>query len=256
MPHSAAEVALAPQSIKALHTAVGAQVLLSGSDGSHSFTVTGSALVPNGYHNNYADGGWITDTGYADLFASFKFHTVYVALTPSAQAADAAATLPAALGARDPRLGDYQLQAPEELAAVTGLRAVRILPILLGGFLALLAIGAVGHALATAVRRRSHDLAVLRTLGMTKRQCRWVVVVQGSVLALIGLLFGVPLGLAVGRTIWRALADHTPFLYVTPVAAWVLILIGPGALLAANLLAAWPGHRAARLRIAQVLRTE
>ena len=35
-----------------------------------------------------------------------------------------------------------------------------------------------------------------------------------------------------------------------------LVLIGPLALLAANLLAVWPGQRAARLRSAQVLRAE
>jgi len=34
------------------------------------------------------------------------------------------------------------------------------------------------------------------------------------------------------------------------------VLIAPLTLLAANLLAAWPGQRAARLRSAQVLRTE
>jgi hypothetical protein len=35
----------------------------------------------------------------------------------------------------------------------------------LSAFLALLAIGAVGHALSIAVRRRRHELAVLRALG-------------------------------------------------------------------------------------------
>jgi hypothetical protein len=39
-------------------------------------------------------------------------------------------------------------------------------------------------------------------------------------------------------------------------AVWALLLVGPAALLIANLLAAWPGHRAARLRIAHILRTE
>ncbi|MDT4985375.1 MAG: putative transport system permease protein, partial [Pseudonocardiales bacterium] len=135
-------------------------------------------------------------------------------------------------------------------------RQVRVLPIVLGLFLALLAVGAVGHALATAVRRRSHDIAVLRALGMTQSQCRWVVVTQASVLAVIGLLFGVPLGLAIGRTVWRVVADYTPVQYVPPMAVWALLLVGPAALLIANLLAAWPGHRAARLRIAHILRTE
>ena len=133
---------------------------------------------------------------------------------------------------------------------------VRVLPIVLGGFLAVLAIGAVGHALATAVRRRQHDLAVLRALGMTQWQCRWVTVTQATLLALIGLVFGVPLGIAIGRTLWRAVANYTPIQYVPPAALWALALIGPAALLLANLLAAWPGHRAARLRIAHILRAE
>ena len=91
---------------------------------------------------------------------------------------------------------------------------------------------------------------------MTRWQCRWVVITQATVLAVIGLLFGVPLGLAVGRSVWRAVADYTPIQYVPPLAIWALLLVGPAALLVANLLAAWPGHRAARLRVAQILRTE
>jgi ABC-type antimicrobial peptide transport system permease subunit len=82
------------------------------------------------------------------------------------------------------------------------------------------------------------------------------VVTQATLLALIGLLFGVPLGLAAGRVVWRTVADYTPLQYVAPVAAWAMLLIGPAALLLANLLAAWPGRRAARLRISHILRTE
>jgi ABC-type lipoprotein release transport system permease subunit len=123
-------------------------------------------------------------------------------------------------------------------------------------FLALLATGAVGHALATAARRRAHDIAVLRALGMTQRQCRCVVATQASILAVIGLLFGVPLGLAVGRTVWRAVADYTPLQYVAPTSVWALVLVAPAALLIANVLAALPGRRAARLRISHVLRAE
>jgi ABC-type antimicrobial peptide transport system permease subunit len=57
---------------------------------------------------------------------------------------------------------------------------VRVLPVLLGGFLGLLAVGAVGHALAMAVRQRRHDMAVLRALGMTRWQVRGVVITQLS----------------------------------------------------------------------------
>jgi len=126
----------------------------------------------------------------------------------------------------------------------------------LSGFLALLAFGAVGHALAVAGRRRRNELAVLRVLGMTRRQSRMVVTTQATVLALIGLAFGVPLGIALGRTLWRAVADGTPLAYHPPFAAWALLLVGPLALMAVNLLAAWPGQRAARLRTGHVLRAE
>ena len=78
-----------------------------------------------------------------------------------------------------------------------------MLPLALGAFLALLAIGAVGHALSIAVRRRRHELAVLRALGLTRRQSRLVIATQASLLAVIGLAFGIPLGVALGRTLWR-----------------------------------------------------
>ena len=83
-----------------------------------------------------------------------------------------------------------------------------------------------------------------------------LVLTQASLLAAVGLLFGVPLGLALGRTLWRVVADFTPLEYVPPLAFWALVLVAPLALLLANLLAAWLGQRAARLRIGHVLRTE
>ena len=102
-----------------------------------------------------------------------------------------------------------------------------MLPLALGAFLALLAVGAVGHALATAVHRRRGELAVLRALGMTRLQSRLVVVTQASVLAAVGLAFGVPLGFALGRFIWRLVAQSTPLAYHPPLAVWALVLIAP-----------------------------
>jgi hypothetical protein len=66
----------------------------------------------------------------------------------------------------------------------------------------------------------------------------------------------VPLGFALGRTLWRSVAESTPMDYVPPVAVWALVLIGPVALMLAGVLAVWPSHRAASLRVAHVLRTE
>jgi hypothetical protein len=256
MPRSSGEVLLAPQSMRTLHVRVGDRVALSGSKRAATFTVTGAGLVPAGSHNTYDDGGWVTDAGYDTLFDGFKFHLVYVELRQGARTAHAAASLSATIGKSDPALADFSLEPPEQLTAVATLREVRALPVVLGVFLALLAMGAVGHGLATAVRRRAHELAVLRALGMTRWQCRGVVITQASLLAVIGVVLGVPLGLATGRTVWKAVAEHTPLQYVSPTTGWVVLLIGPAALLVANVLAAIPGQRAARMRVSQVLRTE
>ena len=148
----------------------------------------------------------------------------------------------------------FAVAPPAEAQLVV--KDVAALPLALGAFLVLLAVGAVGHALATAVTRRRGELAILRALGTTRLQSRLVVVTQASVLAAVGLLVGVPVGVAVGRFVWRLVAVDTPLAYHPPLALWALVLIGPLALLAANLLAAWPGQRAARLRSAQILRAE
>ena len=142
------------------------------------------------------------------------------------------------------------------LPQVQVIRDVAALPLALSAFLAVLAVGAVGHALSIAVRRRGHELAVLRALGLTRWQSRLAIGTQATLLAVIGLAFGIPLGIALGRILWRAAANILPLAYQPPVALLALLLIGPLALVAAYLLAAWPARRAARPRTAQFLRTE
>lgn len=258
MPGRPDEVVLAPASAAALGVGVGDAVPVTGRGGTATgtLTVTGTGFVPMGPHNNYDEGGFVTPEGYDRLVEGFKFHLALVALRPGVDPAAVrerlAAAGAAAVGSPDP----LPLEPVEPLVEAAQLRSVEVLPLVLGGFLALLAVGAVGHALATAVRRRRHDVAVLRALGMTRRQCRAVVVTQATVLAAVGLVFGLPLGLALGRVLWRLVADLTPLQYAAPVVLLAVLLAVPVALLVANALAAWPGRRAARLRIGHVLRAE
>jgi predicted lysophospholipase L1 biosynthesis ABC-type transport system permease subunit len=252
---SANEVVLAPRSASALHVRRDDTVRLTGNTGPPvALVVSGIGFVPEGPHNTYADGGWVTAAGYNRLFTGFDYHEVLVTLRPGLDPSATADKLVKDVTTALPEAQGFAFDSPIEPTQVAEIRQVRILPIVLGFFLALLAIGAVGHALATAVRRRRQDLAVLRALGMTRQQCR--LVTQATVLAVVGLIVGVPLGLALGRSVWRVVADYTPLQYAAPLALWTLVLIAPAALLLSNLLAAWPGHRAARLRIANVLRSE
>jgi hypothetical protein len=259
MPATAREVALAPTTADRLHAQIGSTIALTGTSGTRPVTVSGIGFVPEGSHNTYDTGAWITPAGYDQLFRgahfAFKFHITEVALRPGADVHAVARRLDG-IARGIPGGQEVSFAPPAPPGEVQVIRDVAVLPLALGGFLVLLAAGAVGHALATAVRRRRHELAVLRALGMTRRQARLVLVTQASLLALVGLAFGVPLGLALGRAAWRMVADSTPLAYHPPLAIWALALICPLALLAANLLAAWPGQRAAQLRSAQVLRTE
>lgn len=257
VPEAPHEVTLAPGSAAAMGVTVGDTVSMTGTASVRELTVTGLAFVPEAPHNDYVTGGWVTAAGFDELFdpvseisPAFKFRILYLALQPGAEPGSVAARLEAAAGVQGLL---YHAEPPSPLAE---LQQVRRMPLFLAAFLALLALGAVGHALATSVRRRRHDVAVLRAVGMTRRQVRWVVVTQATVLAVVGLVVGVPLGVAVGRTVWRYVADTTPLFYVPPLAAAAVLLVVPVAVAAANLLAAWPGHRAASQRVGYLLRAE
>ncbi len=195
--------------------------------------VTGIGFVPPGPHNGYADGAWLTPAGYNRIFDGahygFKFHAATVSLRPGADVQAVARRLDA-VAAAIPGGKAFTFTPPDPMAEVQEIKDLELLPVALSAFLALLAVSAVGHALSIAVRRRRHDLAVLRALGITRRQARLVVTTQASLLALIGLIFGVPLGIALGRVIWRTVAGFTPLAYHPPVALLALLLIGPAAL--------------------------
>lgn len=259
LPAKPNEVTIATESAKDIGASVGDRIELSGSRSSGTFVVSGIAFVLEGSHNSYDAGAWVLPRTYDELISGYKFRTAEVSLRDGADAdavaARAGAAIAKALGQPPEAAADIVTRRtpPSRLGE---LRQVQRLPLLLAAFLALLAVAAVGHAVATAVRRRRHDLAVLRAVGVTRREIRGIVLIQGTVLASVGLLFGVPLGFAIGQTLWRSVADTTPVEYIPPVAVWALVLVGPVALLAANLLAAWPSQRAASMRVAHVLRTE
>ena len=79
---------------------------------------------------------------------------------------------------------------------------------------------------------------------------------QSNAAVVIGTLVGIPVGIATGRTLWDLFAHEinavpSPVVPVVPVA-----LIGLGAIVLANVVAAVPGSIAARTPAALLLRTE
>ncbi|MCU1462314.1 MAG: hypothetical protein JWO37_2389 [Acidimicrobiales bacterium] len=140
-------------------------------------------------------------------------------------------------------------------AEIVNYRSVGTTPVLLASGLAAGAIVALGLTLGASVRRRRPDLALLKTLGFTRRQLASAVAWQASVAAVIGVVVGVPLGIAIGRQLWILFARNIDAVPQPTVPVSSVFLVMFGALVLANLVAAFPGRSAARTPAAQVLRT-
>jgi hypothetical protein len=244
------ELALGPRSAARLRAGVGDSIAVGPSN--RPMKVVGIALLAQTPHTSFDEGAWLTPSGLdvatgtvccTDIRDEVMYLRVRPGVTPE--------TAQGELGAKG-LFADAPIVPPD----VTNLSNVRSLPLLVAAFLVVLAIGAVAHALLTGARSRFHDLAVLRSLGLTPRQAAACVTWQAAIIGVVALAIGMPLGVIVGRQVWHLLADSLSFVYVGPLAALVLVLTVPVALIVLGLMALWPARGAARLHTAEVLRTE
>jgi hypothetical protein len=133
---------------------------------------------------------------------------------------------------------------------------VRSTPLVLAGLLALLAVATIAELLFTSVRQRRRDLAVLKTLGFVRRQVWSAVAWQASVLAAVGLLVGLPLGVAAGRSLWAIFASRLGVATDAQVPLAALLVAVPATLAVVNALAVGPGWAAGRIKPADALRAQ
>jgi putative ABC transport system permease protein len=111
-------------------------------------------------------------------------------------------------------------------------------------------------ALLASVRRRQRELALLKTLGLTRRQVMAAVAWQASLILGVAGVAGVPLGVAAGHWAWAAFATSLGAVPVAVVPIPALLAGFAVLLVAGNLLAAVPGTVAARTPPGVVLRAE
>lgn len=245
-PRGGDEIILGSTTMANLRVRLGDQVEVVGNDGPVQMTVVGQGIFPA-----LGDGSTTHAAAVAAEAASVlrleesRGRLVMVGVTPGVD--------PVAVADRHTDLPVSPAVPPSE---IKNLRLVSSTPWVLAAFLAALALAAVGHALVVSVRAGRRDLAVLRTLGFVRGQVQAVVQWQASAMVAIGLVVGLPLGVALGRWTWRLAVRSTGALVEPVVAAALLAAIVPVALLLANLTAAVPARAAGRMRPAEVLRTE
>jgi len=150
----------------------------------------------------------------------------------------------------DPALAIADVRTMEQIVN-EALRQSRVSAVLLGGFslgaLLLAAMGLYGDV-AGSVNRRRHEMAVRLALGAEERRVVGLVVREGALLVVLGLLLGAPGIYLAGRAISGVLVGVSPFDPLT------LGAVAAG-LAAVALLACWvPARRVAGIDPARSLR--
>ena len=115
---------------------------------------------------------------------------------------------------------------------------------------------AFGLTIGSSVRQRRRELALLRTLGFTRRQLGASVAWQASSSVVVGVVIGVPLGILVGRELWTLFARQIYAVPLATVPTVSLVLLAVTALVLANVVAIAPRRSASRTPVGAALRAE
>jgi predicted lysophospholipase L1 biosynthesis ABC-type transport system permease subunit len=252
MPSGPREIALGPKTADALGVGIGDTVHIEApTDGALETVVVGTVLVPTFDENPFNEGVALPPATHEAVAQSEGFPELVVAFDESVDDEEAARRVREVL---PDALSVYAFPtAPPDVDHLAG---VRHLPKLLGLFLGLLAVAAVAHALATSVRRRRHDLGIVRSLGFVGRDVIRTLTAQSWTLVVLGLVVGIPLGVAMGRVAWGVVADGIGVRADAPTSFGSLAEVALAAGLAGAALALLPGISAARQRAVDALRVE
>jgi ABC-type antimicrobial peptide transport system permease subunit len=170
--------------------------------------VVGTAVLPPGDVSAHLGDGVIVTGPALVRLAGGRARSPYVIAVTFRSGVDTAqgvARLDQRLSAVDK---NFLTQPPTTPTDLVNFGRIQNLPLILASALAALALITVAHLLATSIRRRRRDLAILKTLGFTHGNVGRAVAWQATTLAVVTLAVGVPLGVAAGRTAWRVFAGH------------------------------------------------
>jgi putative ABC transport system permease protein len=118
----------------------------------------------------------------------------------------------------------------------------------------LIALIGIANTLALSVFERTRELGLLRAVGMSRRQLRSSVRWESVIIAVLGTLVGLAIGVFFGWAVVRALRDEGFETFAPSIGQLVVIVIAAG--LAGVLAAVFPARRAAKLDVLRSISTE
>jgi putative ABC transport system permease protein len=271
-PSRDGELALGTQTLAAAKAQVGSRVPVavigpSGKSRTSEFTVTGTiAFPPSLSAGGLGDGAIVPLHAAAASIcpagpASEQCIRLLIHRIESTQYSDwgmGIATAPTAAGrataARLERRFSQDLSVQSVPTNLVNFGEAVNFPALLGVTLALFGAATLAHLLFVTVSRRRREIALLKVLGFVRRQVGTAVCSQATTVAVIGIVVGVPTGIAVGHVIWLAFASNLGAVPLAVVPVGLVAAIVAGVVVVCNVLAFVPAALAARLRPAEALR--
>jgi putative ABC transport system permease protein len=132
-------------------------------------------------------------------------------------------------------------QVNQLLALISVLLALSIVVSLFG----------IVNTLVLSIFERTRELGMLRAIGTSRRQIRQMVRYESIIIALIGGVFGIVLGIVAAVVIADTELSGGGFVFAIPVGTLIILFILAG--VAGVIAAAWPARRAARINILEAL---
>jgi ABC-type lipoprotein release transport system permease subunit len=244
-PESDDEVLVGAHVLDVLDADLGDTIEITNPDGDqYKLRIAGEAIT---YGPDSIDDGIVVTTGGADQLDVEENPTVVARFARDVSEAAGMATL---------RKHFPNVEVPPRPGSIDNLDELGLLPAVLAIVVGVLGAVAAGVALMAGTSRRRRELATQRSVGATGGQLSATVVWHAAALVLVGIVFGVPLGIALGRAVYLTVVNGIGAIARPELAAGGLALLVAGAVVAALVLALVPAINAARLRPGPALRSE
>jgi hypothetical protein len=252
-PAEPGEIALGSTTMRALGLELGEQTTISGPCGERRVEVVGRVAVPLLSDDDPDSGSVLPLSTFDELCAGELIGEIDRKAGAIVRLDDDADVASFVTSIRERQWAEAITPVPSSVGVLADVRQVPLMVAAVIGSLWLL----VGtHAMLLAVRRRGGDLAVLRALGMRAAEVRRAVVWQAVAIGVVTICIGIPAGLILGRVTWTAIARPANVLVHVDVAPAGLAALAGAAIALLVTAAVWPGIRAARLRVNDVLRSD